>query len=82
MGDQMKISYSKQAVKFLKKQTPSVRERIQTAVHRLPKGDIVKLSGEQNLYRLRVGDYIVIIDKQGAILYIKRIDNRGQAYKR
>lgn len=78
----MKISYSKQAVKFLKKQTPSVRERIQAAIRKLPKGDVIKLSGEQDLYRLRVGDYRVIIDKQGTILYIKRIDNRGQVYKR
>lgn len=28
-----------------------------------------------------VGDYRIIFDKDGYILYIERIDNRGQVYK-
>lgn len=76
----MEISYSKQAEKFLKKQTPSTRNRIRNAIHNLPLGDVKKLQGK-NGYRLRVGDYRIIFDKSGNVLYIERIDNRGQVYK-
>ena len=76
----MEISYSKQAEKFLKKQTPATRNRIRNAIHSLPLGDVKKLQG-RNGYRLRVGDYRVIFDRNGNILYIERIDNRGQIYK-
>lgn len=76
----MEIHYSKQAEKFLKKQTASVRNRIIAAIHTLPGGDVKKLKG-RNGYRLRVGDYRVIFDRNGNILLIERIDNRGQVYK-
>ena len=46
----------------------------------MPLGDIKKLQG-QNGYRLRIGDYRVIFDRDGNILYIEKIDNRGQVYK-
>ncbi len=38
----MEIHYSKQAEKFLKKQTASVRKRIRAAIHSLPAGDVKK----------------------------------------
>lgn len=76
----MEINYSKQAEKFLKKQTPATRTRIRNAIHNLPCGDVKKLQG-RNGYRLRFGDYRVIFDRNGNILYIERIDNRGQIYK-
>ena len=50
------------------------------AINKLPKGDVKKLQGQKS-YRLRVGDYRVIFDKNGDILYIEKIDNRGQIYK-
>lgn len=76
----MEISYSKQAEKFLKKQPVSARNRIRNAIHNLPAGDVIKLQGRHG-YRLRVGDYRIIFDRNGNILYIERIDNRGQVYK-
>lgn len=76
----MEISYSKQAEKFLKKQAETTRSRIRNAIHNLPSGDVKKLQGREG-YRLRVGDYRVIFDKNGNIIYIERIDNRGQVYK-
>ncbi len=50
------------------------------AINKLPQGDVKKLQGQEN-YRLRVGDYRIIFDKNGEILYIEKIDNRGQVYK-
>ena len=76
----MIINYSKQAIKFLSKQDKPTRIRIVEAINQLPQGDVKKLQGQKS-YRLRVGDYRVIFDKNGDILYIEKIDNRGQIYK-
>ncbi len=76
----MNFQFSKQAEKFLKKRDPATRNRILKAIHSLPAGDVKKLQGRSG-YRLRVGDYRIIFDKDGNILYIERIDNRGQIYK-
>lgn len=76
----MEIQYSKQAIKFLNKQDRPTKIRIVTAINRLPNGDIKKLQGEIG-YRLRVGDFRIIFDKDGNIIYIEKIDNRGQVYK-
>ena len=76
----MDIQYSKQAIKFLKKQDKPTRKRIVSAINLLPAGDVKLLQG-QNGYRLRVGDYRVIFDIHGNILYIEKIGNRGQIYK-
>ncbi|MCI8800173.1 MAG: type II toxin-antitoxin system RelE/ParE family toxin [Lachnospiraceae bacterium] len=76
----MEIKYSKQAEKFLKKQDINTRERIRSAIHNLPAGDVKRLQGRTG-YRLRVGNYRVIFDNDGHVLYIERIDNRGQIYK-
>lgn len=76
----MEIQYSKQAEKFLKRQDATTRNRIRTAIHNLPSGNVKKLQGRIG-YRLRVGSYRVIFDINGNVLYIERIDNRGQIYK-
>lgn len=76
----MEICYSKQAEKFLRKQNQATRNRIIDAIHNLPSGDVKKLQGI-NGYRLRIGDYRVIFDKSGNIIYIEKINNRGQIYK-
>ena len=73
-------TYSKAAVKFLKKQSKSVQNRIIIAVEAIPKGDIVKLRGTGG-YRLRVGDFRVIFDIYGNIIDIIDIGNRGEIYK-
>ena len=74
------IKYSKQARKFLEKQELSVRRRIETAIQLLPVGDVKKLKG-QPYYRLRVGDFRVLFDRNGEVLLIVKIDNWGQVYK-
>lgn len=79
----MKIQYSRQAVKFLSKQDITTKKRIVAAINKLPAGygDIIKLQGK-NGYRLRIGDFRIIFDKNGNILYIEKIENRGQVYKK
>ena len=55
-------------------------KRIVNTISLLPSGDMKSLRG-RNGYRLRVGDFRIIFDKQGNILYIERIDSRGRIYK-
>lgn len=74
------VNYSKQAMKFLKKQDVPTKKRIVDAINNLPAGDVIKLQGTDG-YRLRVGDFRIIFDKTGNVLYIEKIDNRGQIYK-
>lgn len=79
----MEIHYSKQAIKFLKKLDKTTKQRIVTAIRKIPYGDIKKMQGyTKDIYRLRVGDYRIIFNKQGQICYIEKIDNRGQVYKK
>jgi len=54
---------------------------IRKAVNKLPLGDVTKMSGYINRYRLRVGDYRIIFTKEGNAIMVRIIDNRGQAYK-
>lgn len=76
----MEIRYSKQAIKFLGKQERSIRTRIKDAIMNLPAGDVKKLIG-QPYYRLRVGDFRVLFTRDGHIIEVSKIDNRGQIYK-
>lgn len=78
-----KIKYNKAALKFLDKQDKKQRLRIYKAIYQLPNnGDIKRLKGYNNKYRLRVGDFRIIYDKfdNELIISVINIDNRGQAY--
>lgn len=76
----MEIRYSRQASKFLRKQDKETQKRIIEAINKLPIGDIKKLQG-RNGYRLRVGSFRIIFDRDGNIIYVGEIENRGQIYK-
>ena len=75
------ISYSKKAVKCLKRQDVPSQKRLIAAISRLPlEGDIKKLQGIDG-YRLRVGNFRVLFNVNGIIIDIIDIGNRGQIYK-
>ena len=76
----MEILYSKQSIKFLSKQEQSVRRRIKEAIENLPDGDVVKMRG-QPYYRLRVGNFRVLFTRDGHIIAVTKIENRGQVYQ-
>jgi len=76
----MDPKYSKQARKFLEKHKQD-EMRIKNAVNKLPLGDVTKMSGYTDRYRLRVGDYRIMFTKEGNTIFVRKIDNRGQVYK-
>lgn len=84
MSNQYTLVLTKQVEKFIKKQDKPTQVRIIQAVRVLPEGDVKKLKGYENFFRLRVGDIRVIFEKQDAEYRIILIDigNRGQIYNK
>ena len=58
--------------------------RIIKAINQLPLGDVKKLQGNTEDYRLRVGDYRIIFSKDDEILIILIIEiaPRGEVYNK
>jgi len=77
----MDVDYTKQAEIYLDKQTEKQMIRIKRAINLLPVGDVKKLKGIENGYRLRVGSVRVLFEKDGDKIHIIKIDNRGDVYK-
>ena len=78
-----KIIIRPKAQKFIDKQDKVQRLRLYKAIYNLPNGDVKKLSGTIDDYRLRVGDYRIIytIKNDELIILITKVANRGQVYK-
>lgn len=83
MKNNYNINLTKKAEKFIKKQDKDTQKRIIRAIIELPEGDVKKLKGMNELYRLRIGDFRAIFEKNDNELIIIVIDigNRGQVYK-
>jgi mRNA interferase RelE/StbE len=82
----MQIRYSKQAEGFLTKipykHSKNIREKIfQYSENPESLKNMVKKLQGMPRYRLRVGSYRVIFDDNGYILFIERIETRGNVYK-
>ena len=79
-----RIEIMKPARKFIERQPRNNQERLLKAIYKLPhEGDVKSLSGHNNVYRLRVGDYRVIFSVHNEILTVEvmTIGNRGGIYK-
>ncbi|MCL2168563.1 MAG: type II toxin-antitoxin system RelE/ParE family toxin [Defluviitaleaceae bacterium] len=77
------IKFKKQALKFIKSRTAKEQMRLTNAIYKLPyAGDIVKMEGFSNRYRLRVGGVRIQYEKHDDvyIILVVRADNRGDAY--
>jgi mRNA interferase RelE/StbE len=60
------------------------RERIIAAVERLPGGDVRRLAGRKGEWRLRVGDWRLLIrlDQTAHLIVVTALKPRGRAYDR
>ena len=79
-----RIVLMKPAQKFIERLERLHQERLLTAIYKLPhEGDIKPLTGQANVYRLRVGNYRVIFSIQNEVLVVEvmTIGNRGDIYK-
>jgi|GEM_PF-127293 len=57
---EMNIIYSKRAAKSINKINNPFKQNIKEAIEHLPTGDVKKLQGYKNTYRLRVGNYRIL----------------------
>ncbi|CAK7080791.1 MAG: hypothetical protein ENTA_01519 [Enterocloster clostridioformis] len=78
----MRIEYKKKAVKYINSADSQTKKRLKEAIEKLPFGDIKRLTGLENEYRLRVGDLRVLFMVENDIITVNDIRPRGQAYKR
>jgi mRNA interferase RelE/StbE len=77
----MNILYSKQAVKYINASDKPTKQRLKAAIETIPSGDIKKLKGYDNWYRLRVGDLRVLFRYEDDAIIVTAILPRGQVYK-
>ena len=76
------IIINKKAEKYINSADSSTKQRLKAAIAKLPAfGDIKKLSGYDNFYRLRVGDLRVLFTYENEDIIILDIKPRGQVYK-
>lgn len=82
-----KIEFAKQAAKQFKAFPRQEQQRLKIKIDNLeidprPSG-VVKLSGEQNLYRIRVGNYRIIYSIQDSqlLILIVKIGHRKDVYQ-
>lgn len=78
----MRIEYKKKAVKYINACDYQTKRRLKEGIEKLPFGDISKLQGYDNEYRLRVGNLRVLFTLEDDIITINDIRPRGQVYKR
>lgn len=78
----MKIEYRKKAVKYINSCDIQTKWRLKEAIEKIPFGDVKKLKGFENEYRLRVGNLRVLFTLENGIITINDISPRGQIYKR
>ena len=78
----MEITYSKKAVKVIEGMDRTTKQRIRAAIERLPDGDVKRLQGQIDAYRLRVGGWRVLYSfPDDGIILIEKIAPRGEVYK-
>lgn len=78
----MQIEYKKKAVKYINTYDKATKKRLKEAIEKIPLGDIKKLKGLENDYRLRVGNLRVLFILENDIIIIDEIGPRGQIYKK
>lgn len=84
----MAITYSKQALKYLRKMPRARAADIMSAVRQIDEaralfqGDLIKMTNSP-YYRLRIGDYRVILDIDDGrlVVLVLKIGARGDVYK-
>ncbi len=77
----MKITLNKQAKKAIERLDIFTKQRIRQGIYNLPSGDIKRLRGYTDLYRLRIGDWRILFTMIADRITIEDVLPRGDAYK-
>lgn len=78
----MEIRYSKAAGKAIGEMDRPAKQRIKTAIEKLPDGDVKPLRGSKGTYRLRVGDRRILFSYPADdTILIEKIGPRGEVYQ-
>jgi mRNA interferase RelE/StbE len=77
----MNIEYTKPALKQIAGFDKAMQKRVKASVEKLPDGDVKKLRGLTNSYRLRIGSYRIIYTISDGSIIINAALPRGEAYK-
>jgi len=82
----MQVELKKQPEKYMIKCTQSDYDKINEALKKLGnlQGDIKKLQGRKNEYRVSIPPYRIIFtyDKANKVIIVTKIDTRGDVYKK
>ncbi|MBW8877022.1 MAG: type II toxin-antitoxin system RelE/ParE family toxin [Acidobacteria bacterium] len=80
-----RAEWTKRALKEAARLDATTRQRVLAAIKRLceeNQGDVRRLQGVSEVYRLRVGDWRVIFSYQDDLtILVHRVRPRGDAYK-
>jgi mRNA interferase RelE/StbE len=84
-----KLTFSKDARKFIDKQTSQTKQRIRNALLQLAEDpfsnrQVKRLKGTEDILRLRVGDFRVVfsMEEEKLVILIISIGNRGDIYNK
>ncbi|MBW5291217.1 MAG: hypothetical protein Rsou_0381 [Candidatus Ruthia sp. Asou_11_S2] len=77
----MNFKISKKARKQLLKVDSRYQSNIFIAIESLPNGDVIKLAGCVDKYRLRVGFLRILFTMKNDNIEIYKIEKRGDVYK-
>jgi len=77
----MAILLSKNAAKALRRMDAADKQRVTQGIRGIPNGDIKRLQGYKELYRLRVGDWRIVFSyPDGETVLVEKIAPRGSIY--
>jgi mRNA interferase RelE/StbE len=80
----LSVRFYRRAEKDLKKLPAKVQRRVADTIDKMEddisKVKAAKLTGQDNLYRVRVGDHRVVFTKQGNEIVVARVGHRGEVY--
>jgi mRNA-degrading endonuclease RelE of RelBE toxin-antitoxin system len=74
--------FQKVRKKVLERLDTSTKQRMRVAIFKLPDGDVKRLQGFTDLYRLRVGDWRITFTMTSTEIFIEAVLPRGSAYKK
>jgi len=87
LSDGARYVFAPRARRDLRRLDPPVQRRVVDALDRLtgdpPAGDVVRLAGVEDEWRLRVGDWRVRFtrDRDTGVIQVLRVLPRGRAYR-